>query len=714
MVDLPSLTAKLKSLTLEGIRKKMVEPIGDGKRSSNQIISIAGETLALSSTGIDPTEKTYHNKDDFERLYVPEGIKEHQQDLEEIFLRMFPLSGMQSKREVLPPEDEDEFDLVRQSLYYRLELLRDEILKDTSNTVDVREKLSRFDRLNKLVDSLESNFQKKRTQTYVAVVTSSSAPETKEPKLDMNDETVDDLLRKFGLILLQSQHQLPGFKFPVSPNQIVREVQSTQLDDEEAFLTEIGKEGPVQESIEDVLKPDAKEKRLLSSIREALAEKIYPMLTSGDEELYSRINLDIFEEEKPFNVSLVEFAESFFSILKGLESDMDSATKIMNKMDNILDSLKKDKERCEQELAALQANFATVSKTAGEATSKQSSDRIAFEAGAKKMGKQIEDKTAQIHLLEQQMAKLQEELRKKEAATEVVGAITPELERLREEVKTKNDTIRALEAKDAELEPLRARIAELEGQETLSKEEQQTLATTQAQLEAVSAEKQRLEEQLAEYTENLQELETLVKRIPGPKPADDASPFDILRQRILAALPSAHLIPSILEVESHQKTYTCNFLKTLLQLVEQYFDSAEGQELQNRLTEQLDALHDGKVWNRNTIAKRIYELLKYSEGHAFGPSYFESDAMFKPFVNHAGLKDLGTMADRVFFTEQETLRSEVQPLNVLLTGKDLPSYPVCFFLYLLALRDWVNCIDLSSRPAACPIPERLQRTVKCP
>ena len=720
MVDLTSLTAKLKSLTLEGVRKKMAEPIGDGRRSTNQIISIAGETIALSSTGIDPTEKTYHNKEDFERLYVPEGIKEHQQDLEEIFLRMFPLSGMQSKREVLPPDDEDEFDLVRQSLYYRLELLRDEILKDTSDTVDVREKLSRFDRLNKLVASLESNFHKKRTQTYVAVVSSSSVPETKDPKIEMNDETVDDLLRKFGLILLQSQHQLPGFKFAVPPNQIVKDVQSTQLDDEEAFLSEISKEGAMQESIEDILKPDTKEKRLLGSLRMAIGEKLVPLLESLNKETSESVDLSIVDEDKPFKDTLTSLLESLFSILKSFETDVTNAQELMETMDSVLDATKKAKEDCEAELRNLQSKLAKLTKTAGEATSKQSSDRIAFETGAKKLRAEIQNKEAQIHVIEERLADLQEQLRKKEAAVEVVGTITPELERLREDVKVKDQTIKELEAKDAELEPLRAKIADLEGQETLSKEGQATLALTEAQLEKVSAEKQRLEEQLAEYSENLQELQTLVERVPAPasvsgeNSSSTASPFDLLRQRILAALPAAHLIPSVLEVESHQKTYTCRFLKTLLQLIEVYFDSVEGQELQNRLTEQLDLLHDGKVWDRNTIATRIYELLKYSEGHAFAPSYFENDSMFKPFVNHAGLKEIEMTADRVFFTKQETLRSEVQPLNVLLSGKDLPSYPVCFFLYLLALRDWVNCIDLSSRPTACPIPERLQRTVKCP
>lgn len=708
MVDLTSLTSKLKSLRIDDIKKKLAEPIGDGIRSSYKVISIAGETLALSETGIEPTEKVFHNKADFERLYVPEDIKDHQQDLEEILIRMFPLTSAQSKQDVLPPEDEEEFNLVRQSLYYRIALLRDEILKDSSNSVDIREKLSRFDRLNKLLDSLESKFQKKRTQTYFPIVTASSAPPSAEPKIDMNDETINDLLRKFGLILLQSQHQLPGFKFPVSPNQIVRQVQSTSLADEEGFLTEVAKEGPIQESIGDILKPDEKEKRLLKSLHDALLKKLEPLLESISEENAASLDTDLFDESKPFEESVGKFLESLFTVLAQFEDDVRQARELQEQMDAILDATTAEKENCQRELAALQAKFAKAEQKAGEASSQQTLDRKAFEAGALKLRKQIDDKTAQIQVLEGRISEIQEALRKKEAAAEAVGALTPELERLREDVKVKAQTIVDLQAKEAELEPLRARIAELEGKEVLTKDEEKSLAATQAQLEQLSQEKVKLEEQLADYTENLDQLQALVTRIPGPPPTEGASVFDILKQRILSLLPAAHLIPTLLEIESEQKTYTCKFLETLLQLFQNYFDSEDGLDLQNRLTEQLDILHEGTT--RAALAKAILSYLDYATGKTNDD--FKSSEL--PLAENQILKDLTTRADVVFFKGQEDLREKVQELNVRLAGKDLPSYPTFFFLYLLALRDWVNCIDLSSRPGQCPIPERLQRTLKCP
>jgi hypothetical protein len=707
MVDLTSLVSKLKSLRIEDVKKKIAEPIGDGIRSTYKIISIAGETVALSETGIDPSEKAFHNKADFERLYVPEELKEHQPELEEILIRMFPLTSLQSKQDVLPPDDEKEFNLVRESLYYRASLLRDEILKDNSNSVDIREKITRFDRLNKLIDSLESKFSKKRTQTYFAITTVSAAAPTQDPKIEMDDEVIDDLLRKFGLILLQSQHQLPGFKFPVPPNQIVRQVQSTLLPDEEEFLTEAEKEGEIQQSIQDILEPNEKEKRILKSLKTAIKTKLEPLLQSIQIDHAGGLDLSIDDDTKPLEESLEGLLQTLFTLINELEDNMNDAGQLQEQMDSIIERLTEEKKECERQLAELQGQLAKATKTAGEASTRQTSDRKAFEAGAIKLRREIDDKTAQIRILEEQVTTVREQLRQKEAAAEAVGALTPEVERLREDIKTKEKTIAALEAKEAELEPLRNRIAELEGKESLSKEEQKSLALAETQLQTVSEQKEKLEEQLRDLNENFEQLQSLVSQIPGPPATQGASPFEILKQRIFSALPAPYRIPSLLEIESDQKTYTCKFLEALLQLFQTYFDSQEGQELEASLNTQLDILHEGKT--RSSLANTLLSVLQY----AHSEEYPELDSTF--LSGNQPLKELETKADVLFFKGQEDLRKDVQPLNVRLAGKDLPSYPLFFFLYLLALRDWVNCIDLSSRPGKCPIPERLQRpTLKCP
>ena len=137
-------------------------------------------------------------------------------------------------------------------------------------------------------------------------------------------------------------------------------------------------------------------------------------------------------------------------------------------------------------------------------------------------------------------------------------------------------------------------------------------------------------------------------------------------------------------------------------------DTKEGQDLESRLNQQLDILHEGKT--RDLLAKTLLIFIQYAKGEEE-----IQESTLSSFSGNEQLKELETTADIVFFKDQPDLREKVQPLNVRLAGNDLPSYPVFFFLYLLALRDWVNCIDLSSRPGKCPIPERLQRpTLKCP
>lgn len=717
MVDFTSLLTKLKSLDIDikqkvqGLKQKLSEPIGDGIRSSYSIISIAGETLALSETGLDPTEKTFHNKDDFKRLYVPENIQNDQSALEEILLRMFPLTSAQSQEKqenIYPPEDEEEFTLVRESLHYRISLLRDEILKDTSNSVDIREKLSRFDRLNKLIDSLESKFKKNKTKTYFAITTMSDATPTQEPKIEMDDDTVDDLLRKFGLILLQSQHQLPGFRFPVSPGQIVRQVQSTLLPDEEEFIEEATKEGPVQQSISDVLDPNEKEKRILNTLKTAIKTKLEPLLESIQFDHASDLDLSIDDEDKPFEESLEGLLQTLFRLINELEDDMTSASELQDTMDSFIETLTNEKKDCQRQLALLQAELAKTQKSEGEGKSKETSDRKAFEAGAKKLRKEIDDKTAQIRILQDQLTKSKEQLVQQEGAAQAVGTLTPEIERLRNELTAKDKTIAELEAKESELEPLRQRINELEGKETLTAKEQQSLALAETQVERLSQEKTTLEGQLQEFSDQFEELQGLVDRIPSSLPKEGISPFEVLKQRIYTALPSAFRIPSILEIESDQKTYTCKFLEALLQIVQRYLDSADGQELEGRLTEQLDDLYT------SSPIHGVVNTLLLSLNYANATSTSEVD--FGTLAENQQLKDadLSTKADGVFFGAQEELRDVVQPLSVRLAGNGLPSYPVLFLAYLLALRDWVNCIDLSSRPGKCPIPERLLRpTLKC-
>ncbi len=724
MVDFASLTKKLKSLSIEGIKETLKKPVGDGKRSSYKILSIAGETIALSNTGLDPTEKVLHNKDDFQRLYVPASLKGNQSDLEEILLRMFPLSSSQSKKEVLPPQDEDEFDLVRQSLHYRLETLRSEILDDTTDSVSVREKLSRFDRLNKLIDSLEKNFQKNRRQDYIAITASSSQPPSQEPKLDLSNEEVDRILRTFGIVLLQSKHQLPGFKFQTSPNQIIREVQSIQLDNEDDFFEEINKEeGEFNINIQDLIDPKSKESRLLSALQEKVEELVGNLGERLSSETIAKLNFDF--QGKSFDAIIEGLLESLFAVVEDYEQISGKASDIIENLEAEIENLEEQLEECNQKLEQVVREFENNSSTSSESKS-ESNESPNAEIQAlqqEKQGYLRQITKLKEQVLEQQTASLQ-----REEATKKLTLATTELENLKNDLAEKNKTIASLKEKESQIESLQAKIKELEEREDTETSEEKT-----RELEKVSAEKQALEEKLADYDENLAELQNLVANVAISNDNQQKTPFEQLRSRIMSILPVKIIyddsssspkaeqilnlplfsIPSALEIKADLNSYFCDFLQALTQLVSTYFDSDEGQTLQTQFTTVLDSLHTSST--PAETAQLIQKLLLMVADVDPRTEENINDDAVRPLVEQQTLKDLQSQAESLFFSNHEDLRSQVEPMNKQLTEKDLPTYPVLFFLYLLALRDWVNCVEINSRPLQCPqIPERLQRKeIKC-
>ena len=733
MVDLSSLQTKLKALSVEASASlsSLGKPIGDGRKSSYTIFSVAGETVALGETGLVPTEKAFHNKADFERLYIPASLKSQQPALEELYIRMFPLTASQSKREILPPENPEEFDLLRESLQYRLELLRNEILEDPSDGVDIREKLSRFDRLSKLIESLETNFRKKRRQAYVAVIASSTAPVTKEPKIPMSNDDIDELLRRFGLVLLQSQHQLPGFKFPFSPNQIVRQVQSTQLDDEEGFLNEVKKEGEIPQSIGDVLQPDEKERRLL----ETLSEKLEELIGSLGEQLSAEVidQLDIVFTGKSFEQGVTDLLKSLFDLIGKYEDSKMQADQIIETMESKITELEEERDECNQKLQELESgNQRRESKTEGkEENDSEEVQRIRDQKA--ELERQLETFLAQIRTLKQSLLDQQTQQLQKEEAVRKLGIVGSEMESLRAEAAKKEKVIADLRAKEGQLDELRSQVARLEEQDRLSKQEKQTLTQKSAELDRVSAEKQTLEQQIADYEDNLNELQRLVASIPLPEKflnENQDTPFDHLKRKIMSLVPVRVVedeeefpknilslpvltLPSLLSAKASRNAQFCDFLNGLSQLVSKYFDSEQGQTLERQMTEALDSYGETSIPVRTANILQI--ALLYAAGKMDEPTKELNVADLEDLSQIEALKQMAPQAETLFLEGQPSeVATEIQGYTKILDQKNLPSYPVLFFLYLLALRDWVNCIELNSKPLECPqIPPRLQRTVKC-
>ena len=730
MVDLSSLQTKLKNLSVKG-SSFLKKPIGDGKKSSYLIFSVAGETVALGETGLVPTEKALHNKADFERLYIPASLKSQQTTLEELYIRMFPLTASQSKRDILPPDDPEEFDLLRESLEYRLELLRNEILNDTSDGVEIREKLSRFDRLSKLIESLESNYRKKRRQVYVAVVTSSSAPVSKEPKIPMSNEDIDELLRRFGLILLQSQHQLPGFKFPVSPNQIVREVQSTQLDDEEGFLEEVKKEGEIPTSIEDVLLPDQKEKRLLDTLEDKLNELIGSL---GDGILPEDIGkLEIDLSGKSFEEGITDLLKSLFDLVKDYEETKNQSDAITQNMEDEITRLEEERDDCQQKLLKLTTGVEDEANTNEDAEEDDSQELERIRQQKVKLEEQLETFLAQIRTLKQSLLDQQTHQLQKEEAVRKLGIVGSELEALRADTAKKETIIAGLREKETQLDTLRNQVARLEEQDRLSKAEAKTLQEKSSELDRIRTEKQTLEEQLADYQDNINEIQSLVSTIPLPEPLSNSNrntPFDQLKRKIMSLIPVRVVhdeepfpknilslpvltLPSLLSAKASRNTRFCEFLNALSQLVSNYFDSQQGQALEKQMIVALNSYGEMSIPSR--IAQIIQKALLYAAGEIEEPTNELNVDDLQDLSEVDSLKGLTPQAEALLLEGQpETVVAQIQSFTKVLDQKNLPSYSVLFLLYLLALRDWVNCIQINSKPLECPqIPPRLQRTVKC-
>jgi hypothetical protein len=155
--------ALFKQLAVDTLERAKKANLTVGDRSNYKIVSIAGETVALGATGLKSDEKVLHDNIDFEKLYVPKDLLDKQEGIQEIFIRMFTLSGGIAKKEIIPPKDDADYDLVIKSLQHRLEILQQEVVDSDGVSMDAREKLNHFYRLKRLIESL----MKQHKQGYI-------------------------------------------------------------------------------------------------------------------------------------------------------------------------------------------------------------------------------------------------------------------------------------------------------------------------------------------------------------------------------------------------------------------------------------------------------------------------------------------------------------------------------------------------------------------
>jgi hypothetical protein len=435
-------------------------------------------------------------------------------------------------------------------------------------------------------------------------------------------------------------------------------------------------------------------------------------------------------EGKSFEQGISDLLKSLFDLVEDYEGTNDQASRIIESMESKITALEQEKEDCQQKLLELTTG---VSEEKNETEGKNDDGELERIREQKaELEEQLQTFLGQIRSLKQSVLEQQTKNLQHEEAIRKLGIVGSELESLRTESAKKDKIISGLREKEEQLDTLRSQVASLEEKDRLSKEEQRTLTEKSAQLDRVSSEKQDLEQRLADYQENLDELQTLVSSIPLPESAGvgSNSPFDQLKRRIMSLIPVRVVdegvsfpknilslpiltVPSTLSVKASRNAYFCDFLNALSQLVSKYFDSEQGQALQTQLTQALDQ------YNELSIPVRTAEVIQKTLLYAAGKMEEPTDELNVDDMNELSeietLKTIAAEAESIFLEGQpEEVAAQIQSFNKVLNQKDLPSYSVLFLLYLLALRDWVNCIEINSKPLECPqIPPRLQRTVKC-
>lgn len=757
----------LKELTVDTLERVKKTNVSIGDRSNYKIISIAGETVALGTTGLKSDEKVLHDAVDFEKLYVHTLLKGKEEALKEILIRMFTLSGGVARKDILPPKDDDSFDMVILSLQHRLELLQQEVVDSDGESMDAREKLNHFYRLKRLIESLMKQRSAGKRMDYAPVSSESGKPPEKgEEKLEIDQAEAMRLLQLFGYVLLQAQYQLPGYTFPFSTRQMVQNVQKVAIN--QGAFTEDLKKGSmtIHPAIQDVLDPTAKEKafeaRLIQSAQGVL-EDLIEMI--ADEEIKERLAPLVSPDSPPKDIN---------TLVKGVTDILGKVASDRERLAQSIKPLMDAKADCDGKMEALQQELekakAEVAAAEGEASSEAASSTSSVEVEAlKNTVKRLQEEKA---ALQKDSLTLKVEIQKRQTAEAQLDKAVEYLKKLGAKVQEHEKTIqdkdallKQLQAKEGELDTLQEKINKIEALEIQSRKDQQTLQKLQKDLSLASKQKIALEQQLEGYAALQRKLELSVRLAPtlNLKGKSELEKFSARIQTLLdtrntesnrtstttsssneedgksddlstvseTLIPldtifpeDEYFIPSILELKANFVSDYCTFLQTLDDLYSNFFSSDEDTMIEKRLNNVLNTLY-GKILPareepitgefRNApagIAEALQHLLVFAiEQHR--SSFMEKNAAF--------YKQLGEILNpiQVEFQEQITTTitekgidtEDLEAFDEVVATKGVNSYALVLFLYILSLRDWVNCLDGNlAKPIECPaIPESLKR-----
>jgi hypothetical protein len=490
--------------------------------SPKQIVFVAGERVALTPTGLLPSDPIGV---DFDTYYIPETMSPSDVTLvKATFQELFggtslPIFDTELQKDLekrtsqafLPPCDPSQKELVLQSLEFRLRKLRQELstkgvlsAKDLSeklaktdsivsadprNTTTLRDMIRHFQTLKALIENYNTNQQ----------CVSMSDKAFGNLQFDLTDDRAKELLRQFVFFTLQAHHPLQDYKKtnPTAP-QFIKRLEINPLGEPKfgSFLTTYkDNKLPIPESIARVLDSvDAKSGVLDGEVKRRLAEAIQSEKDKLLKYLYT-----LLPESHPFWRTLGKDRD-IYRILDRLVEFFKDADGQVVRLTAENESLKEKLKRCEQNKALLDENYARIvaqvedlqrklgiegakDKTIAELQSALQKAKADHDARVAELTAQLEDYARQI---EANRARI-------EALESANTALTLQVQSLQAEV----DRLRGIEESSAaQLQALRAQHAE-----ALANEQARTAAETTAKEEAQGQRTQALAELEAARTE---------------------------------------------------------------------------------------------------------------------------------------------------------------------------------------------------------------------
>lgn len=733
---------KFHSLTMEPLAKSLSS--GPGGKSNFQIISIAGETVALGKTGLLSTEKGLRDKTDFERLYIHADLKSEQARIEELFKRMFQLSNVfRRKLVLLPPKDPDDYELVMKSLKYRLQLLQKEVQKIETDSIEARQTLEHFYRLRDLVTGFESSWKKKQTKDYSEAVTSeSSKPPGEEEPLSIDEEEAARLLEQFSLVLLQSKYQLPGFTFPFSPNEMIIKLRSLDVKKDE-FLQAVEEGGhEVDPAVGEVLdreKQKAEREAALVMAARALLEE----MVNGLPDMETQLDFVELLGDEP--IPIEDFLNRLLNIVEHIATsryDLFTRVKPLRARLAELETEVQAQDRRENILRGLLAQCQA--KLSSENSDQANSEKRLIDEIEELKGELAGlDEERKSHLLEKQ--KLQGEIQRLqtrglqfEQMETTTRQLQARLKEFEEQTRKKDEALQALQKKDQQMAEAQKKLQALQDLEIVSRTQRQEIAALQGQLKKMSRERMAVEAELGQY----KSLQSLVESIRPNVNTSSMSPFEQFSARLqkmmsdrkgLVAVvrPSSSEsksqeasdskefvgggeeqgeseeidLPSILELKATMLRDYCEFLIVLSKLYERFYEDET--DLLDKATSVLREVNSSP----QEVAKAIQAALLHATG--------DNTNSLEPHKSLYQTLRTVLSSKEEFFEEalqkKGVALEDIQAANEKLQAAELPTYPALFYVYILALRDWINCVENISKPLECPqVPPNLRNPqVQC-